>query len=295
MNGLSILIPTYNDECLTLVAHLQRQCTEAEIIDYEIIVADDGSTDKHVVEVNMGIEKLACCTYYVAEKNHGRSAIRNILARKAQYDTLLFIDSDMSIVREDFISCYIRYHHQYPDDVIYGGYEVANLHDKSNLRWKYEWSCRMLHTVDRRREMPYHDFHTSNFLIPHKLMLSNPFDERFRNYGYEDVFFGKQLQHQGIVIRHIDNPLAFSTFEDNASFIIKTEEGLKTLYEFQDELEDYSRLLSTINTLKSMHLSLVFKVISRMTQQLLHTNLVGKYPSLLALRVYKLGFYINIK
>lgn len=295
MNGLSILIPTYNDECLTLVTHLQRQCTESRLKDYEIIVADDGSTDKQIVETNGGIGEIAYCTYLIADKNKGRASIRNILAGKAKYDTLLFVDSDMSIVRRDFISTYISYHKQYPEDVIYGGYEVANINDRSNLRWKYEWECRALHTVSKRKERPYHDFHTSNFLIPRSTMLSYPFDERFRHYGYEDVFFGKQLQRAGVSIRHIDNPIGFSRFEDNISFIRKTDEGISTLHEFRNELKGYSHLLSAIEIIRKLHLAPLVKMATKMMHHILYANLKGKCPSLYAFKWYKLGRYLNME
>ena len=42
-DSLSILIPTHNDTCVTLVDTLRHQADSAGI-SYEIIVADDGST-----------------------------------------------------------------------------------------------------------------------------------------------------------------------------------------------------------------------------------------------------------
>ena len=44
-NDLSILIPTYNDACTQLVSDLQRQAERLGMERYEIVVADDGSTD----------------------------------------------------------------------------------------------------------------------------------------------------------------------------------------------------------------------------------------------------------
>lgn len=49
INSLSILIPTYNNVCLELVRDLQAQASilsSENDFEYEIIVADDGSTDK---------------------------------------------------------------------------------------------------------------------------------------------------------------------------------------------------------------------------------------------------------
>ena len=49
--SLSILLPTYNCNCVRLVTELQRQCVESKA-DFEIIVADDGSPNKNYIEEN---------------------------------------------------------------------------------------------------------------------------------------------------------------------------------------------------------------------------------------------------
>ena len=54
--SLSILIPTFNDECHALVSALALQAQAVEGLQWEILVADDGSTDAHVVAANKEIE-----------------------------------------------------------------------------------------------------------------------------------------------------------------------------------------------------------------------------------------------
>ena len=48
IKSLSILLPSYNNECVSFVKRLQEQAENIKDDDfkYEIIVADDGSTDK---------------------------------------------------------------------------------------------------------------------------------------------------------------------------------------------------------------------------------------------------------
>ncbi|MBR0361683.1 MAG: glycosyltransferase, partial [Paraprevotella sp.] len=101
---LSILIPTYNYLCAGLVCDLHQQA-ERLGIDYEILVADDGSQESFKVK-NRIINKLPHCKYIELEENIGRSRIRNLLGRTAQYDYLLFMDCDAEVVNRDFIAKY---------------------------------------------------------------------------------------------------------------------------------------------------------------------------------------------
>lgn len=292
ITALSILIPTYNDLCVKLVGDLRQQ-TEQTGIGYEILVGDDGSTDHEVVSENRQIDQWAHCRYLVQPQNTGRAAIRNRLAREARYDWLLFVDSDMTIVRPDYIGQYVA---QDNADVVDGGVTIGGDAEvlKQNLRYLYEKASEHEHTAEMRQKKPYQDFHTANFLIRRDLMLSHPFDERFRYYGYEDVLFGKQLRADHIAIKHIDNPMGFCTFESNPDFVSKTEEGLRTLYQFQSELRGYSRLITLV---EGIHIPLILSLIRlshRLFSGLIRHNLCGRHPSLKLFKFYKLGYYTTI-
>jgi len=292
ITALSILIPTYNDLCVTLVDDLRQQAEEAGI-DFEILVGDDGSTNTEVIEKNQKINDWPHCHYLRQAQNIGRAAIRNFLAKEAHYAWLLFIDSDMNMARVDYLSKYLTMEGA---EVIDGGVIIGGDADtlKGNLRYLYEKTSEQEHTAEKRQQHPYHDFHTANFLIRRDLMLAHPFDERFRHYGYEDVLFGKQLRANGIKITHIDNPLGFSTFEENSQFILKTEEGLQTLYQFHADLRGYSRLLTLV---EGIHLPIILNLI-RCCHKLFgkweRKNLCGSHPSLRLFKLYKLGYYLNI-
>ena len=292
INALSILIPTYNDLCVKLVDNLRQQAEEAAI-DYEILVGDDGSTETEVIGKNQTINRWPHCHYLRQAENTGRSAIRNFLAREAHHDWLLFIDSDMSMVRQGYLADYLAMEGAAVVDggvIIVGDPEAL----KGNLRYRYEKASEHEHTVEMRRKNPYRDFHTANFLIRRDLMLAHPFDERFRYYGYEDVLLGKQFRTKGISIKHIDNPLGFSTFEENGKFILKTEEGLRTLHQFQTDLRGYSRLLTLV---EGIHLPIILSIIRcwhKLFGKWERKNLCGSHPSLRIFKLYKLGYYLKI-
>lgn len=204
MKGLSILIPEYNCDCTQLVRDLHRQCASAQLPSWEIVVADDGSIDETAVNLNRIIGTWDNCTFIRNEQNMGRAAIRNFLAEKAQYDRLLFIDSDMCIVSEDFVKAYLAS----SAPVIYGGYSIVGNH-AGNLRYEYERQAEHCHRASVRQQNCYKDFHTSNFCIDRSIFIAHPLDVSYEGYGYEDVAYGDQLCRAGIPIQHIDNPVGY--------------------------------------------------------------------------------------
>lgn len=284
---LSILIPTYNDACFALVHDLQQQAESIGIV-YEIIVGDDGSTSSEILEENRCINQLLCCRLWERGYNSGRAAIRNALASVAQYQWLLFIDSDMMVCRQDFIQCYVECKVK---AVAYGGYTVRGDQQSYNLRFRYEKAAEISHTIKRRQRQPYQDFHTSNFLIRRDLMMAHPYDERFRHYGYEDVLFGKELEQNHIEIIHIDNPVSFERFESNKSFIDKTEEGLRTLYTFRNELKGYSRLIDYTDRLPLFLVRLWHFMFGKIEKHIL----ISSHPYLWIYTLYRIGFYASLK
>ena len=291
--ALSILIPTYNDLCVNLVDALRQQAEEAGIV-YEILVGDDGSTDADVIKENQQIDDWTHCQYLKRTQNTGRAAIRNYLAQTARYDWLLFIDSDMTLVRPDYLSRYVS---TAGADVIDGGVCIGGDADalKGNLRYRYEKAAEHEHTAEKRRLHPYQDFHTANFLIRRDQMLAHPFDERFRHYGYEDVLFGKQLRADRIAITHIDNPLGFCTFEPNPDFVSKTEEGLRTLCQFRHELRGYSRMLTFTDGIHIPPILWIIRLSHRLFGTIIRRNLCGHHPNLRLFGLYKLGYFLTLQ
>jgi glycosyltransferase involved in cell wall biosynthesis len=297
---LSILIPTYNGDCRQQVAELGRQAEAIDGLRYEIIVADDGSPDRHFVDLCSEVSALPHCRFIDRKENRGRAAIRNFLAREAIHEWLLFMDCDMTIVSETFVKDYLDAD---VPDVAYGGY-VVGTGDSSCLRYIYERKCASMHLAEERRKRPFMHFHTSNFMVRREVMLCHPFDERFRHYGYEDVLWGKMLREAGIEIVHLDNPAGFFTYEDNAHFVSKTEEGLRTLHQFRTELRGYSQMISFTDKYRLAddspkqcnHLLLhALRLLYRLCVPLMRRNLCGNRPSLRIFKIYKLLYFVSIE
>ena len=287
---LSILLPVYNCHCRALVTELQRQCVESGT-EFEIIVADDGSSVTSYVEHNLRIERLEGVRYITRKQNVGRSAIRNFLISQAQGEWLLFIDGDLTLDNSHFIRRYL----QTKSNVVVGGIRIGGDPDiwKNNLRYRYEKAYEQKNTLQDRQCHATKHFRTTNFLAHKDIMMEHSFDENFVQYGYEDVLLGKSLAMDHIAITHIDNPITLDFFESNSEFLDKTEQSLRTLYTFRNQLKGYSKLLETAEKIKKLHLQKLVNAAYFLVGQRIKKHLQGNNPSIFLFNVYKLMYYIH--
>ena len=293
---LSILIPTKDYVCTRLIKELVKQATAIQDLIFEVIVADDGSESKETIIENKIINQFPHCKYIIRETNVGRSSIRNFLASQAQYPQLLFLDSDVYLPTPLFLQQYIEFIDS--ASVVYGGTINDNNKNKwkGNLRYKYEKTSESKHDLQHRRASPYRSFCTHNFLINKEVILNHPFDETIKAYGYEDVILGRILEQHGITIQHIDNPILICEFEDNKAYLNKIKTALTTLFYIQDKVQNHSQLVIAMHLIKRLHLTNLVSTAFLLVQNKLEKRLIySKNPSLLLLKLYKVGFFISIQ
>lgn len=287
---LSILIPTYNRECHALAETLSQQAGEAGI-SYEIIVADDASTDDSP-SANLRINLLPHCRFVRLEHNMGRARIRNWLAGEASGDLLLFMDCDALVTSSHFVSRYVGMASEAP--VLCGGLRHPETlpHPDVTLRYYYEKEADLHRSADCRKQAPYECFATFCFAIRRDTFLSILFDENCREYGYEDTLFGEELKKREIPICHFENPLIHTGLEDNATFLKKTETALHTLVGLQQRgIRFHSRLANKYEQLRRWGIHWLLPHLFRLTSPLLRSNLLGNKPNLKLFACYKLGYY----
>ena len=303
---LSILLPSYNNVCVSLVQVLQCQADALrgkldKPFRYEIIVADDCSTDAACIDANRVIGDMLHCRYLRMEQNVGRAQIRNVLISESRGDYVLLVDSDLFLCDDNYLYKYATS----TADVVYGGTRIggeglamvdneANTENlKGNLRYIYEKKAEPSHRAVFRQLRPNQEISVCNLYARRDIMEAHPFDSRFKAYGYEDVLFGKRLAESGIEVTHIDNPVLINEFEPNSVFVKKTEEAILTLCRFEQDLEGYSNLKTKVSTLgRYIPLSL-FRLWHRIMKNKEKRNLTGSKPSLLLFKLYKLGFFLE--
>lgn len=301
-NQLSILIPAYNSQCCRLVRDLYDDAIAAGLKAFEIVVAEDGSDDIVILRQHkQAFRQLPSVRHIVRQENVGRSAIRNFLAQEARYEWLLFIDSHMSFTAASLCDkgSFLRSYLSVEGELLYGGYvvEASDNRWRTFLRFRYEKASANINVQHFGRcgaSNDFSHFHTANFLIRRDIMLAHPFDEKLYRYGYEDDLFGRELSEMGLSLVRVDNPLTFTTFEENAVFVNKTEQALITLHELAGRMEGFSRLLVWCKKMERWHLVTPYLYIYRWRKEKWRATLCGDSPSLLIFQLYKLGFFLSL-
>ena len=291
---LSILIPTYNYNTLAFVKSLNKQALANTII-YEILVFDDGSPT--IIEDNKLINTFDNCTYTILDQNIGRSAIRNLLAKKSKYDTLLFLDADLEIIHPNFIKNYINAL-TLKTGIIYGGicYQKNKPNKDNRLRWLYGKKREAL-SLNKRHQKPYLRFLTLNFIIKKDVFNTLKFNEDIPNLRHEDTLFAIEAKDEGININHIDNTVMHLGIEPNIEFLKKSIESVDNLHLFIEQglLHTNDVLLSKkASEFKLNGLSFLVIWFYILFKNSIKNNLLSKHPSLFLFDLYRLGYYLKI-
>jgi len=290
---LSILIPTYNFNISPLVASLHQQC-EACQIPYEIICFDDGSTNDFKAN-NKKVQELSNVQYKELPQNLGRAKIRNVLAKAANYEYLLFMDCDSKVVHNQYIKNYVQ--HLNPSTLLYGGRVYAPtppLNADFNLHYYFGKNREEILTEERQIK-PYYSFMTNNFLMPKVLFLGIQFEESIEGYGHEDTLFGIALQQQIIPILHLNNPLEHIGLEEQEVFLQKQKEAIKNLYQiYQKEPLLETKLLTTFVACKKWKIAGLVLFVLQLLQPLIQQQLKAAKPNLFFLDLFKLHHLLSL-
>lgn len=190
----SVVIPTYNrkpilEKCLRALEH--QQFDSQGIAGYEVVVVDDGSTDRTIEWLTQQAQEFPHVR--VLQQHHqGPAAARNLGVEQAKGDTIIFIDSDL-VVTENFLQAHATALQQGKQDL------------GSDRLFTYGWVINTCNFDDPTSE-PFKVtdysrayFATGNVAIArHWLIQAGLFDTRFQLYGWEDLELGVRLKQLGL-------------------------------------------------------------------------------------------------
>lgn len=283
---ISILIPTYNDSIYELVTALHQEATTLNIA-FEICACDDASI--LYKKENSRIEELSNCRFFKLENNKGRTFTRNFLAENANYETLLFLDSDVLPTHANFIANYLNLipNHQ---QIIVGGYNYRDsCYPSENLRWKYGKKRESI-PAKNRNKTPYKYVFSGNFVIAKETFINLSIPEE-NKYGM-DLLFSDALQKNKIQVTHIDNTIDHLGLESNEVFLFKSLKAIELRYKFRNELQ--TPFEATYQKLKAFRLHYLFYKISQELNPFFINNLRSKKPNMFIFDLYRLKHYCKL-
>lgn len=292
---ISVLIPIYNYNVSNLVSQIYNQLLKANIT-FEIICIDDAS-DKDIQEYEFF--KNPFIKFEKLETNFGRSKIRNLLANKAKYEWLLFLDADVIPESENFINSYIENINKNSEKVFCGGIKYQNTAPSSNklLRWFYGKKREEI-TSDKRLKNEYQYFFSANILINRTIFKTINFNELITKYGYEDVLFAHDLFLNSIRIIHINNPVLHLGIEETDVFLFKTKqaiENLNFLYNKKLIRSEFINLLKFYKKIKHIKLNSLFGFVFKCFSKYFEINLKSSKPSMVIFDFYKLSYFCYLE
>jgi glycosyltransferase involved in cell wall biosynthesis len=195
----SIVIPTYNrlpilQKCLQA---LEQQTYGG---DYEVVVVDDGSSDRTIEWLNSA---QLSHVRLIEQAHKGPAAARNLGVEQAQGDTIIFIDSDL-VVTPVFLQAHA-------DGLAQGQRELG-----SDCLFTYG---RVINTANFEEPTaePYKVtdysaafFATGNVAIArHWLLAAGLFDAGFSLYGWEDLELGVRLKKLGLKLIKVPEAVGY--------------------------------------------------------------------------------------
>ena len=191
---ISVVIPTYNrlsilQKCL--MALEEQKLTDAKISGYEVVLVDDGSSDRTLDWIADNLASLAHLRVF-QQHHQGAAAARNLGVKNAVGDTIVFIDSDL-VVTPSFLQSHA--------DALVKGQQDS----KSDCLFTYGAVINTNNFVNPTAE-PYKvtDFSAAYFatgnvaIARHWLEEAGLFDTGFQLYGWEDLELGVRLKKLGL-------------------------------------------------------------------------------------------------
>ncbi|MCX6151706.1 MAG: glycosyltransferase [Ignavibacteriales bacterium] len=193
---ISIIIPTHNRIKMLLKVLDAFENQEAIEQTYEIIVVADSCSDDTVNVIEANKLKFSYDIKLV-EHNYGSAAVsRNLGAKQAIGDLLVFIDDDV-VPERNFLSAHLQNQNE---NTVVLGYSKPVLPKTPSL-WQYRarrwWEDRFFEMNQPGHRFNFKDFFSGNFSISaSQFNLIGGFDESLKRL--EDYEFGLRLIKNGI-------------------------------------------------------------------------------------------------
>jgi GT2 family glycosyltransferase len=215
MINLSVVVP-FKDDILNLkqcINAIEKQKTGYR---YEIIIADDGSSQDYSKEINsLKIKNLR----YFYQKNKGPAAARNLGIKKSKSKLVAFVDSDC-IPKKNWINLIVESYRKNKDFEILGGKVEADKKNLCALASQFLTSNAMRDDINGKKKLIF--LPTCNIAIKKSVfMKTGYFDEDFKYPAGEDLEFCWRAFKKGIPLNYDERIVVFHNLKNSLNSYIK--------------------------------------------------------------------------
>ena len=202
---LSIVVPSFNSR--ETLAGLMRSLVHqtARPRDFELIVVDDGSTDR--TSEWLARQSLPYELHIIRfATNGGCSRSRNAGVERAHAELILFLDADM-LCDPTLVAKHLSAHEETRDHAVVGRVLTHPSFRRTPLAQWFDSK----NPSSQVGTLPPTRFITQNLSVPASLLRRvGGFDERFSAYGIEDIELGVRLSRvPGYELRYAPEALAY--------------------------------------------------------------------------------------
>jgi len=249
---ISVIIPTFNrwNILLQCISALKEQTLDPS--SYEVIVIDDGSTDKaYKTFISPNLR-------YLHQEKKGPASARNLGIRQARGRILVFLGDDI-IASKNLLEEHLCFHKEkfQGENFACLGYITwpREFQTTQFLHFMGNWGQFLFEEISHEEELNYNYFYTSNISLK-KIFLDKKnlfFDENFKDAAWEDIELGYRLEKEGLKIIFNRNATSFHnhypTFESAINRMETSGKSLLTLLKKWPELSKGFGFLRTENAL----------------------------------------------
>jgi len=244
----SVIIPTYRRPS---VLDKTLQCLECQNCNFhfEVIVVNDGPPDQ-LPELGFGEKKRRTWKLLQNEKNLGRATTRNRGINSASGAYLLMLDDDIWAVPQ-LIQAHYDKQKEIGGGVVVGAIPPAK--ENENTIWNRYIAERYngIHLRLRSEELDFGLFLTGNVSLPVNVLKQHGgFDEKFKEYSFEDSELGYRLVSNGIRFVHAAETIGYHCFNEDLNKICTKEyeagRSLSVFVKLHPELYDKMEMRSMI-------------------------------------------------
>jgi GT2 family glycosyltransferase len=209
----SIVIPTFNRPHI-LTNTLDCLEKQEASFPYEIIVVDDYSPNP-LPDLGFGKGKRSNWKLIRNEENLGRATTRNRGIRESRGEYILMIDDDIW-ASPGLLQAHYEMQERIGGGVVIGAVPPARETDDSVWNKYVKKRFERIHFRLQDLHLAYGLFLTGNVSIPARLVKDLAgFDERFKNYSFEDTDMGYRLHKAGVRFSHAPEAVGYHMFSEN--------------------------------------------------------------------------------